>query len=86
MGKVVLFLQGQGVEVSPQSQRAGAGSAPQDADHASPCDAGVDFNPPGLQSFCDQTRRSVLLKTQFRVGMNIPSQAFELRKILERFK
>ena len=86
MGETVFLLEGEGVEVCPQTQRPGAGSAPQDADNASPCNPGVDGQTPGLQAFGDETRSSVLLKAQFRVGMDIPSQAFELRKILERFE
>jgi hypothetical protein len=83
MGKVIFFLQGQGIEVSPQANAAGAIALPQHAHHARPCNTGVHLNSPLAQTFGHQGGGSVLFKTQFGMGMNVTPQSHKRAHVIK---
>ena len=81
MGKVVVLGHGQGIHVGAQAHHLAARrAAPTHHGHqAGLANAGVDFvNPAHLQRLPHPSHRVVLLKAEFRVGMQITPQSGDL--------
>ena len=83
VGKAVFFLHGQRIQIGAQTDRARALALTQDTHHPGARQTGVDLQTPFAQPLGDQGAGAMLVKAEFRMGVDIAPELGEKSVILE---